>query len=554
MTVFSRITVKLWAGLIAALVLFAGDVVDAQESAGLGISQDSIQPDVKTDLISYLAALRDSEDQTARVQLMATSLAQALSDAADKFSAAPRAGKPELLAMAAKIRQQNPRAKKLLAHIYSIALELDPDDVDLAYEIEVLKIAEGAELKWDEKALAAASKPKVEEPAVMIPEPVSFPEDEGIGRTQSLVKGLLVQQLEGSQFAGAASQMNATALKVNDDIQWQVGFNQRVGEMMSGALERVVKFQNERHEPPKGFKVEISFEEQYVPKDGPSAAVACSLLLESLIKDIDFDPAFAVTGDMDDKGKVGVVGGVDGKIRGAARRKCEIIAIPAGNHNVISDLLILEGPKSISNIQIFSIEEFKEALDLALEDEERPEALRQAIGEFKEIQSVVKRSQGSAILRNSKVQAKLRKIVEMAPNHLSARLLLLKGLGKEPKQLSLPGSLLTIDRAAAPLIRAISNGKFEQSDSSLDSNEYADAISKLRRVRAKLDARTHKCADAIIDYSGFLSDWVNDRPNSRTKQIELVNNIRITGERVGREFDALNARADVKEELRGEEE
>ncbi|NNE93973.1 MAG: hypothetical protein HKN23_20170 [Verrucomicrobiales bacterium] len=507
----------------------------------------------KTSLAGHLATIGDMNSLPDSIRKKAEAISKKLGQAGDvnkESDPVELSGKIRDLA-----RKHAETERDFAAVLFDLALNLHPDDVDLAYDLEVLKIRHGVNPNWEEVigAKLASFQPKRTQNApgmTAASAPGITGKTDGIGRTQSLVKGLLVQQLEGSQFAGSASQMNATAIKSSKNSgDWRIRFNQPVGPMMSGALKRVQKFLDDKHDGvPQGFLVEISFEEQYVPKDGPSAAIACTLLLESLISDIDLDPGFAVTGDMSAKGEVGPVGGIDGKIRGAAKRNCTVIAIPAGNSGVVSDLLLLEGPSSLAKIQIFRIETFDQAQNLAFAAEARPEKLQEAITEFQQIQKALNRANGTTILKNQQVQAKLRKIVQLAPNHLSARLLLLKAVGREPRQLTLSGSLTAIDRAAAPLIRALRDDKFE-AGSSLDNNEYRDAVSGLRRVRSQLDNRTHQCADAIIAYSTYIDTWVNKRPNSRNKQIELIEKIKASGSRVGSEFEKLHNRPDVKEEL-----
>ena len=60
-------------------------------------------------------------------------------------------------------------------------------------------------------------------------------------------------------------------------------FNQDTGPMMEKALQEVREFHAIRHGRwPENYKIEVSFADKYTPKDGPSAAVACALLVEGL--------------------------------------------------------------------------------------------------------------------------------------------------------------------------------------------------------------------------------------------------------------------------------
>lgn len=373
---------------------------------------------------------------------------------------------------------------------------------------------------------------------------------EGLSKNQALIKGLLVQELSGSQFAGEASQMNATVLGRGGAADTlTVSFNQKVGSMMTDAIDKMIGFLEKRYgDLPGGVEVELSFEEQYIPKDGPSAGVACTLMIDSLIKGHEFAPDFAVTGALDESGTVGGVGGIDGKIRGAIARNCEIVAIPAENERVIQDMMILEGPTTLAKIQIIEIETYDQALQIARSQSTRSADVRQAIETFREVQGVLTRPGGQNYLRNSKVQGKLRSVLKILPNHLSAKYLLLRGLGREASGLTLLGSVQAIDRNAAPLINGLREGDFDVQDK-LGKDSFGDTISSMKRLRPLLDERTRPCADAIVKFSGYIRTAINSPPRSQGAIVQLNNNIRMSGRAVGTEYDRLFDRADVREEL-----
>jgi len=366
---------------------------------------------------------------------------------------------------------------------------------------------------------------------------------------QALVKGLLVRPLEANRFAGKASQMNATATPFRSMREMKVSFNQSVGTSMSSALGEVIKYLRLRHDVlPHNYKVEIAFEEQYIPKDGPSAAVACALLLESMIKDLELDTKFAVTGDLNADGTVQPVGGITGKLRGAAARDCNVVAIPVKNARVISDMLIMEGPLPLTRIQIFSLKNFDQALALGIRHELRSEDVRTSIETFEEVRKLLIQPNGMRYLKNSHVQSRLRECVKLTPNHLSARHLLLASVGQTPERLSLSGSLEYIDRSAEPLLRVLRQGNFDKRGG-LEEDEFADSASALRRIRTKLDTRVIKICDSIVEYSQHLRTFVNDRPTSYNGMNDLIDKINTAGRTITREYDDLESRVDVQEEL-----
>lgn len=93
--------------------------------------------------------------------------------------------------------------------------------------------------------------------------------DVPLKKTRSVLNALLVVELPGQGVAGAAAKLSALALPIDPNASTEVKFNQEVGPMMSTALREVVKCLQVRHKGwPKGHRIELSFEDKFVPKDG----------------------------------------------------------------------------------------------------------------------------------------------------------------------------------------------------------------------------------------------------------------------------------------------
>lgn len=426
----------------------------------------------------------------------------------------------------------------LQARLADLLEVLAKDDADIAFSRHLTGKRNVAP-SWD-RFLYASNAKEIEENQTSAE----------FGQNQTQIYGLLVEDLETGRFAGKVSRMNATLSRKGGEKDLSVQFNQEVGEMMATALKEVEKFIQLRH-PEKRYtgKVEVAFENQYSSKDGPSAAVACALLLDSLITGEEISLDIALTGDMNADGLVKPVGGIYGKIRGAEKAGRSIVAIPEKNQESVLDMMIASGPESICGIQIFSIGKFEEAYQLSRAEGDRPTPLKEALLEFSEIQGVLQKAGGMRFLKNPHVIERLKKVIELAPNHLSAKSLLLAGTGTVPSQLSLRGSLIQIDIAAEPLIRSIQSDNFDPQESPFADDEYAKSLSSLRRIRPMLDPRTMDCVDSLIDFSGLMREWVNNRPKSHTKIRELMNRINSAAGRVDSEYENIESDADIREEL-----
>lgn len=358
---------------------------------------------------------------------------------------------------------------------------------------------------------------------------------------QSQIKGLLVIALPDGSQAGAATQMNATAV---EGIGFQLRFNQQVGPLMKGATAEVEKFMKVRHAGalPSGYGVEFGFANKHSLKDGPSAAVACALMTEAILAGTPLDPGFAATGDMTATGEVRPIGGVAAKIRGASKKDCTIFAVPKSNAKSIDDLYLTEGLGAVTEIQIISVAKFEEALAVATLT--KSEAVESALADFAMVQKAVLRNENNA--RHPKVQAKLRSVLETIPGHHSARLVALHGQGRAPAKLSLVGSLEAIEIKAGQLAQLLNSDDLGASRGFDDP--LRDTVFELNRLRATIDPRTTGLLDGYRKIAEFFKAHRSKNSLDGGEQGELRNLIKALNEA---RAELRNSR-EVREELMNE--
>ncbi|NRB73298.1 MAG: hypothetical protein HRU46_02970 [Verrucomicrobiales bacterium] len=365
---------------------------------------------------------------------------------------------------------------------------------------------------------------------------------------QAKVNGLLVMDT-GAGEAGSASTMSMIALPDDPSKPAMLQFNQEVGPSMQTALGEVVKFIELQHDGwPRGRKMEISFENKYNPKDGPSAAVACALLLESLIIGEALDPGFAVTGDMNADGSVQPIGGVEAKIRGATKDDCTHIAIPKNNITALYDTVLMDGIAPIMKIQAFSIATFEEALALARS--EKPLSVEVALNEFSAIQDLYRKNPSgfAQTIRHPQVVEKLTKVIEASPNHISASLLLAYATGQGPKSLSLHGSFSFIDENAYQIVGVIKDGEVDELGD-FEQDQVADAVALLRRNKLKLDKRTWHWADSLMRWGEQMREYQTNRPKAINNLNKLIDSINAAGREAREQREQLLEDPEIMEEL-----
>ena len=380
-------------------------------------------------------------------------------------------------------------------------------------------------------------------------------------RNQSTVNALVVRQLPGGEFAGGVSTVNVTALKEEGQKNLLFTFNQKVGPMMAGSLEEVIKFLRVRHEGkgkiPSGYKIDIGFQDKYVPKDGPSAATVFTLVLDSLISGEEIDETFAATGDITADGKVQKIGGASGKIRGATKRGCKIVGLPEGNAKDVDDVLLMDGPEQLLDIQIFSMKDFEQAH--AISRKVKSAEVQSTLDAFSEIVRVCKaKSTGTdpktkydLILKNPATIKRLQGIVEKMPNHYSAKLLLQYVEGKNAKSLTLAGSFHEIQTASDGIMRPIGRAMMMQITGrtmELPDNLAADSkacVKTLNDLKKFIDPRIETFRTAMIEVVAIVADGKKDGENDKSYSERLKNAM----ENISTVGTKLQSDPDIMEEM-----
>ncbi len=413
-------------------------------------------------------------------------------------------------------KKDNAANQACAAYIADIALRLDPDGESAGRLKEARDQLEkaGHEAKW--RGLLGSPvhhqlNPWDPEPLVFEKKEVEMPGGEGerFAQPQSRVNGLVVRQLGNGSLAGWASTINATALREEDVDDLVFTFNQDVGPMMGGCLEEVIKFLRIRYDStpdkiPSGYEIELGFQDKYVPKDGPSAATAFALVLDSLISGEELDDDFACTGDLTADGMVQRIGGAAAKIRGATNRGCKIVGIPVANADEIGDVLLLDGIDQLLDIQIFTLEDFGEAH--AISRAEKSKEVVETLDLFRKV-AVAVRKNGPDSLEKSAVHRALEEVLKRMPNHLSAKLLLQQGKGEAPKMLTVSGTMNQIEITASGTLRHLGRAVFaarlgEESDDAFEFDKEAvkdaeAAVEELGKLGKAIDPRLEKYHGAV---------------------------------------------------------
>jgi hypothetical protein len=182
-----------------------------------------------------------------------------------------------------------------------------------------------------------------------------------------------------------------------------------------------------------------------------------------------------------------------------------IVAVPSENFEQVEDAMIYEGPSIISKVQILGVSDLDDAAAVARAD--RKSDLAQAIKLFSQVQDSIHESR--SFIYSDEAISKLNKVVVLAPNHYSAKLLLLAAQRKVPRLSPAASKYYTfvaVHEMMDTLAAQAQGGKIQLSET------IADAILvKLNKVRPLSDLTVRPYIDAWIEY------------------IEACNNLRLGG-------------------------
>ena len=113
----------------------------------------------------------------------------------------------------------------------------------------------------------------------------------------------------------------------------------------------------------KEFDIHLHVPEGATPKDGPSAGIAISTSIVSILTGIPVRKDVAMTGEITLRGSVLPIGGLKEKLLAALRAGVKTVIIPKENHKDMQDI-----PKEVGeNMNIVFVESFDEVMEYALE-------------------------------------------------------------------------------------------------------------------------------------------------------------------------------------------
>lgn len=400
--------------------------------------------------------------------------------------------------------------RKLALYLLSLAADLDPANQDAAdgYALYVKSgitadwgfasgmapaTAAGASTAVSPAAPAAAPAVAARSPLRPVVNPDYAGRSKNFVTTQNTVHSLVVMMGANGMMLGEVMDIIATVSPQFGGTGAPISFARPVGREMGISLEEARRAAQVRYPTWASARITVSFGDKYSAKDGGSAGGAFALLLLSLLDGLHIDDAFAMTGDVTVDWRIRKVGAVAEKVHGAARANRTLVVVPKDNEREIADMTLLYPPDVLLGVQVFGVTELGEAIEVARTD--RSAELAQAIEKYRAVQQAVRRSSVLA-LNEAAAQNTLAGVLKLAPNHLSAKYLLLYAQGRSPTRLSLATSMQQILASTGPLL--IFLAPVAPAEVDLPDDAFKHARQGLGDLRNKVDPDAEPLHAALL--------------------------------------------------------
>jgi hypothetical protein len=234
-------------------------------------------------------------------------------------------------------------------------------------------------------------------------------------------------------------------------------------------------------------------------------------MILSVIQGFAIDPNVAITGDISANGKVRAIGGVSAKIRGATESKCTIVAVPMDNYGQLVDMVTYSGPATVTDVQIIGITDLADAVATVRTD--RSDKLAKAVAMFAEVQTAIRKD--PAYLKRNEAKLKLAAVLDLAPQHLSAKLLLGIVKGEQPKTLSATASQYYTFLAVRSMMSVLVGREFSDDPHPIASEAVKAGLDALKKLRPLADVHVQPLIDA---WSNFVVAMDGQQRGTVTKE------------------------------------
>jgi hypothetical protein len=294
--------------------------------------------------------------------------------------------------------------------------------------------------------------------------------------------------------------VTATATPTSPGAPVQLAFSPSLGQPGVAVLNAVKQILTEaRGRWPAGYRVDITAAPLIAPEDVGAAALAVAVLLDSMTEGWEADPTCSVVGGLQASGKIQAATSALMRLTTASRSNASRILMPEKNVTEGADCLVNEGVGGAGRVQMLAFKNFEEILSMA--SVKMDEGVVKGLEVFSKTQKTLGEAGDKAeemLKSDSDLREDLRTVLENCPNHMTARLLLGRAVGRYT-HFSLRSSVDTLDRIS-PTIRQGLNFSTQTLVTKLEPDKLKTELETLEKAEARVDPRMKFYVDILRGY------------------------------------------------------
>lgn len=264
------------------------------------------------------------------------------------------------------------------------------------------------------------------------------------------------------------------------------------GSSASGAFDRTNRMleallKNQHGTLPRGGRISIhspDFEKSWESRKKQSITAAAAVLADSAITGI--EPDAIILGQVDETGIYKLPSGFWDQLQSLGKGSGKRLILPAEAGPLLPSILALEKPEFFMEYEVLLAADFKQLAEFAAKNPQG--SLASPIAKFREIRDKAGSTDVRQYIANSFVRQRLAAVLQEAPNHISAKMLLIQAAGNRP-------TLVARSVLAAELRRAIAPVQWLYT-----TQEHQYASSDLEKVSSAYESSRSK-VDALLRYA-----------------------------------------------------
>ena len=315
--------------------------------------------------------------------------------------------------------------------------------------------------------------------------------------SEGSLKVILLDAPKKSFATGSLVEITAKAEQRGTQFDPELKFSKAGSDFDNALLHALVAIRGKNAQFPEGLRVDYGCDGALGAHERDSTALAAAVLLNSFVTGNALNPQVALIGGIGPGAAVTGAIGVGTRVRTLPESTQLTIGVPLLAEPEVRDLALMGEPEALLRCEIYGLVNLDDAIALA--SAKRPDALAKAHELFVSVRTACAATPVLTFLKNAKVQQRLAEIIQLAPGHLSAKLLLQTATNKLPGRMTFLTSQQAILKAVKPFLEAVNSNKAD------DIRKYSISSGNTLNL---MQARVHESVERyLITTRKFMREY-----------------------------------------------